>query len=254
MTNSMEGKAVLITGGSSGIGKAIADRFTNEGARVAIMARRKELVDKTASELGVIGIAGDITNPSDCARAVSTATDAFGSLTTLVNSAGVIGNGGTEDTPRKEWERIMSINVDGTVLMCQAALEPLKNANGASIVNLSSVTGTRPFAQVTAYCVSKAAVDMYTRCLALELAQHNIRVNANAIAPGVVVTNLHTVTGAVEDYEGFIARSKETHPLGFVGEGKDIAALALYLASDESRWATGAIYPLDGGRANMSAR
>ena len=163
-----------------------------------------------------------------------------------MNSAGVIGNGGTADTSREEWERIMSINLDGTVLMCEAALPALKEAEGASIVNVSSVTGARPFAQITAYCVSKAAVDMYTRCLALEVAPHGIRVNA--IAPGVVVTNLHTVTNAVEDYDGFLERSKATHPLGFVGEGKDIAALTLYLASDESRWATGGIYPLDGGR------
>ena len=107
-------------------------------------------------------------------------------------------------------------------------------------------------AQVTAYCVAKAAVDMYTRCLSLEVAPDNVRVNA--IAPGVVVTNLHTVTNAVEDYEGFLERCKETHPLGFVGEPKDIAALAHYLAGDESRWVTGGIFPIDGGRANLSAR
>jgi len=220
--------------------------------RIAVMARRPAQVDEVAGRLGVLGIHGDVTKPDDCIRAVSEAVTAFGGLTTLVNSAGVIGTGGTEDTSREEWQRIMSINLDGTVNMCRAALGPLKKQEGGSIVNLSSVTGSRPFAQVTAYCVAKAAVDMYTKCLALELAPFRIRVNA--IAPGVVVTNLHTATGAVDDYEAFLERSKETHPLGFVGEGRDVAALALYLASDESRWATGGIYPLDGGRACLSAR
>ena len=249
----MEGKCALITGGSSGIGKEIARQYAAQGARVAIFARRPELIEETAGELGVVGIAGDVTNPDDCARAVAECVDVFGGLTTLVNSAGVIGGGGSADTSWDEWQRIMSINVDGTVHMCRAALAALKSAeSGASIVNLSSVTGTRPFAQVTAYCMAKAAVDMYTRCLALELAPDNVRVNA--IAPGVVVTNLHTVTNAVEDYAGFLERSKETHPLGFVGEPKDIAAMALFLGSDESRWATGGVYPLDGGRACLSAR
>ena len=248
----MEGKSALITGGSSGIGKEIARQYLAEGAKVAIFARRPELIEETAGELGAVGIAGDVTNPDDCARAVTECVDVFGGLTTVVNSAGVIGGGGSADTSWDEWQRIMSINVDGTVHMCRAALEPLKAAEGASVVNLSSVTGTRPFAQVTAYCMAKAAVDMYTRCLALELAPDNVRVNA--IAPGVVVTNLHTVTSAVADYAGFLERSKETHPLGFVGEPRDIAAMAIYLGSDESRWATGGIYPLDGGRACLSAR
>jgi len=250
--NALENKKVLVTGGTSGIGRAIAERFLAEGAQVAIMSRRSEVVEEVANELGVIGIVGDVAIEADCNRAVAEADDAFSGLTTLVNSAGVIGNGGTEDTPREEWQRQMSINLDGTVQMCRAALGPLKKAEGGSIINISSVTGSRPFGQITAYCVSKAAVDMYTRCAALELAPHNIRVNA--IAPGVVVTNLHTATNAVDDYAAFLERSRDTHPLGFVGEGKDIAALALYLASDESRWATGGIYPLDGGRANMSAR
>jgi len=120
------------------------------------------------------------------------------------------------------------------------------------VLNLSSVAGARPYAAVTAYCVSKAAVDMFTQCLALELAPDKVRVNA--IAPGVVVTNLHTVTNAVPDYPAFLERSKATHPLGFVGEARDVAALALFLCSGHARWLTGAVVPLDGGRALASAR
>jgi NAD(P)-dependent dehydrogenase (short-subunit alcohol dehydrogenase family) len=249
----LTGRTFLVTGGSSGIGRAIALRAREAGAQVAIMGRRKDAIERAAEEIGALAVAGDVRDPADAARAVSACVGRFHGLTTLVNAAGVIGGAGTADTPREEWERILSINVDGTVEMCRAALDPLKQAGErGSIVNLSSVTGTRPFAQVTAYCMSKAAIDMYTRCLALELAPQRVRVNA--IAPGVVVTNLHTATGAVKDYPAFLARGKETHPLGFVGEPDDVAWMALYLASDLARWVTGGVFPLDGGRACMSAR
>ncbi len=246
-------KSVLVTGGSSGIGKAIAQRAVEAGAKVAITGRRAAVCEAAAAEIGALALAGDARDGDACRAAVAACVERFGGLTTLVNSAGVIGGGGTADTDADEWARIVSINLDGTVEMCRAALEPLKQAGeGGAIVNLSSVCGTRPFAQVTAYCVAKAAVDMYTQCLALELAEHKVRVNA--IAPGVVQTNLHTVTNAVEDYDAFLARSKETHPLGSVGQPDDAAWMALYLMSDQARWVTGGVFPLDGGRACLSAR
>jgi len=248
----LTGKILLVTGGSSGIGEAVARRGAESGAKVAVMGRREAEVKRVAAAVDGLAIAGDVRRPEDAERAVRECTAAFGGLTSLVNSAGVIGNGGTADTSLEEWERIMRINLDGTVNLCRAAIEPLVAADGASIVNISSVAGNRPFAQITAYCVSKAAVDMYTQCLALELAPKGVRVNA--ISPGVVVTNLHRVTNAVPDYDAFLARSRETHPLGTVGQPDDVAALTLFLLSDQARWATGANFPLDGGRACMSAR
>ncbi len=248
----MSGKCVLVTGGSSGIGEAIARRAREAGAAVAIMARRADGVKRVAGEIDALPIAGDVRDPADARRAVAACVKEFGGLSTLINSAGVIGGGGTADTANDEWDRIMSINLDGTVEMCRAALAPLSRANGASVVNLSSVCGNRPFSQVTAYCVAKAGVEMYTKCLALELAEQNVRVNA--IAPGVVVSNLHTVTNAVADYDAFLKRSSETHPLGFVGQPDDAAWMALYLASNQARWVTGAVIPLDGGRGCASPR
>jgi NAD(P)-dependent dehydrogenase (short-subunit alcohol dehydrogenase family) len=185
--------------------------------------------------------------------AVARCVEAFGGLTTLVNSAGVIGGAGTADTDPEEWRRVVSINLDGVVEACRAALPELRKAGtGASVLNVSSMAGDRPYPQITAYCVSKAAVDMYTRCLALELAADGVRVNA--IAPGVVVTNLHRVTNAVPDYEAFLERGKQTHPLGFVGRPDDCAWMALYLCSDLARWVTGGVFPVDGGRSCMSVR
>jgi len=248
----LSGKTVLVTGGSSGIGEAIARRASEAGAKVAVMGRRPEPLEKAAGRIGALALPGDVSRPEDARRVVEECVRRLGGLSTLVNCAGVIGGAGTADTDPLEWERILRTNLDGTVEMCRAALGPLKASGGAAIVNLSSVCGTRPFAQITAYCVSKAAVEMFTRCLALELAAQDVRVNA--IAPGVVRTNLHTVTGAVPDYEAFIARSCETHPLGFVGEPDDAAWMALYLASDLARWVSGGIFPLDGGRACLSVR
>jgi NAD(P)-dependent dehydrogenase (short-subunit alcohol dehydrogenase family) len=119
-------------------------------------------------------------------------------------------------------------------------------------VSLSSVAGPRPYAGILPYCVSKAALDQLTRCVALELAPQGVRVNA--VCPGVVVTELHTVTGAIADYPAFLERSKGTHPLGRVGQPEEVARLILFLLSEEAGWITGATVSIDGGRALASAR
>jgi len=249
----LEGKVALVTGGSSGIGREIARAFLAAGARVAITGRREGELEGVANELGALPIAGDVRDRGHARRAVALAVEQFGRLTTLVNNAGVIGSGSTTDTDPEEWARLLDVNLMGTVHFARAAIPALRSAGeGASIVNLSSVAGSRPYAAVTAYCVSKAAVEMFTRCLALELAPQRVRVNA--IAPGVVVTNLHLASNAVPDYPAFLERGKETHPLGFVGQPADVAALALFLASDEARWITGGVFPIDGGRALSSSR
>ena len=144
------------------------------------------------------------------------------------------------------------MDLKGPFLVCRAAIPHLKDREGASIVNVSSVTGRRPYAGIAPYCVAKAGVDMLTQCLALELAPHGVRVNA--INPGVVRTNLHTATNTVRDYDAFLERSRETHPLGFVGEPEDAAELVGFLLSKRARWITGGLYALDGGRELTSLR
>jgi NAD(P)-dependent dehydrogenase (short-subunit alcohol dehydrogenase family) len=146
----------------------------------------------------------------------------------------------------------MNINVRAIFQLMQKALPGLIARKG-NIVNVSSVTGLRAFPGVLAYCVSKAALDQLTRCAALELAAKGVRVNA--VNPGVVVTEIHRRGGMSEtDYNAFLERSKQTHPLGRVGDASEIAELVLFLASDRASWITGACYSIDGGRGQTCAR
>ena len=250
------GKSVLVTGGSSGIGRACALALGAEGAAVALAGRRRARLEEAAEGVRKAGgqtivLEGDVRDEATCAAWAAACEKSSGGLDGLVNAAGVIGNGAIDATAPAEWDRVMDSNARSIYLMTRAAAEALKKKKG-SVVNLSSVASNRPYAGLAAYCVSKAAVDMITRCAALDFAPHGVRVNA--VNPGVVVTELHTVTNAVADYPAFLERSKTTHPLGRVGSVDDIAALVLFLLSGEAGWITGACMPIDGGRGLASAR
>jgi NAD(P)-dependent dehydrogenase (short-subunit alcohol dehydrogenase family) len=170
----------------------------------------------------------------------------------LVNAAGILKNGSIETTTISDWDETMNINLRSVFVLTQKCVPLLAAARG-NIVNVSSVTGTRSFPGVLAYCVSKAAIDQLTRCAALELAAQGVRVNA--VNPGVVVTNIHKRGGMEEqNYAAFLERSKETHPLGRVGQPEEVAELIYFLASEKAAWITGATYEIDGGRAQTCAR
>lgn len=253
----LEGRVALVTGGSSGIGRAVAETLARAGAAVAVTGRRAEPLQATVEAIEAAGgqalaIPGDVRDEQHAADAVAATVETFGGLTILVNNAGVIGAGPLETTTVEEWDRLMDVDLKGPFLFARAAIPHLKAQKGAAVVNVSSVAGTRPYAGIAPYCVAKAGLDRFTECLALELAPAGVRVNA--INPGVVKTNLHTASAAVEDYDAFLARSEETHPLGFYGAPQDAADLVLFLASDRSRWITGGLIPLDGGRALTSLR
>jgi len=250
------GRAALVTGASSGIGRACALALGREGARVVAAGRRRPRLDETVAAVGAAGgeavaVTGDVRDEAVCARWVETARERFGGLDLLVNAAGVIGAATLADTTTAEWDRVMDSNLRSIFLLTRAAAPELIRRRGA-VVNLSSVAGLRPYAGIFAYCVSKAGTDQLTRCAALELAPHGVRVNA--VNPGVVVTELHTVTNTVPDYAGFLERSKTTHPIGRVGQPEEVSALVLFLLSDEAGWITGATMSIDGGRALASAR
>jgi NAD(P)-dependent dehydrogenase (short-subunit alcohol dehydrogenase family) len=170
----------------------------------------------------------------------------------LVNCAGIIKSGSIETTSVDDWDKMLNINLRSVFYLMQRCLPHLEARKG-NIVNVSSVTGTRAFPGVLAYCVSKAGVDQLTRCAALELAPKGVRVNA--VNPGVVVTNLHKRGGmSPDDYEKFLANAANTHPIGRAGEPGEVAELIYFLASEKARWITGATYAIDGGRAETCAR
>jgi len=251
----MTNKRVLVTGGSSGIGRAAVERFAREGARVALVARHESALQEVARGLPAgrgFAIAADITREADAERALNEAINRLGGLDVLVNAAGILKSGDISQTSLPLWDEMLNVNLRAVFHLMQLAVPHLKASHG-NIVNVSSVTGLRAFPGVLAYCVSKAGVDQLTRCAALELAPFGVRVNA--VNPGVVVTSLHSSGGmGAEQYQAFLERSKSTHPLGRVGQAEEIADLIYFLASDRASWITGATISIDGGRALTCAR
>ena len=246
-----DGKVAVVTGATSGIGMATVFRFAEQGARVAAVGRKKEVLAKVQHQ-NVRTYAVDLTNEQETAAFARRALDDFGGVDILVNAAGIIANGTIENTSLADYDLMMNINVRSVFQLTQLVLPSIIERKG-NIVNVSSVTGLRAFPNVFAYCVSKAAVDQLTRCAALELAAKGVRVNA--INPGVVRTNLHLNSGMnADNYAAFVERSKTTHPLGRVGQPEEIADLILFLASSKAGWITGVTYSIDGGRAQTCAR
>ena len=253
----MRDKTVIVTGASSGIGRAAARLFAENGARVAAVGRNEKelnaLRDESETLEGTIKIhLADVREVSQVERLVTESVAAFGGVDALVNAAGVIANGSIETTTLDEWDKMLNVNLRAVFYIMQKCVPHLEKTKG-NIVNVSSVTGTRAFPNVLAYCVSKAGLDQLTRCSALELAPKGIRVNA--VNPGVVVTNIHKRGGMDEEkYTRFLEHSKTTHPLGRVGDAREVAELIYFLASEKASWITGATYEIDGGRAQTCAR
>ncbi|HEX8352352.1 MAG TPA: glucose 1-dehydrogenase [Pyrinomonadaceae bacterium] len=257
MAGELEGRAALVTGATSGIGRATALRFAEAGASLALVGRDRGALEEVAGEIsrggrGVLKIYADVTDEEQAANAVRSAVENLGGLDVLVNAAGTISNGTVETTPLGAWDAMMNVNLRSVFHLMQLAAPHLEKRPG-NVVNVSSVTGLRAFPGVLAYCVSKAGVDQLTRCAALELAPKGVRVNA--VNPGVVVTEIHKRGGmGAEKYADFLEHSKTTHPLGRVGSADEVAELILFLASDRAAWITGATYSIDGGRAQTCAR
>ena len=254
MTDKETSKRVIVTGASSGIGRAAAELFLRQGDRVALLSRRKETLDRLAEGTAsrAIPIAADLSDERETESAVARAVESLGGLDVLINSAGILKSGNIEASSLEMWDEMMNINLRSVFHLMKLATPHLESSRG-NIVNVSSVTGLRSFPGILAYCVSKAGVDQLTRCAALELAAKGIRVNA--VNPGVVVSGLHRAGGMKDEpYEAFLEHSKTTHPLGRVGEASEIADLIYFLASDQAGWITGATVSIDGGRALTCAR
>lgn len=253
----MNEKVAVITGASSGIGRAAADKFARNGWNVVAVGRNEsellQLKEEKRDAGGSIKIhVADVLEATQVERMLAESVETFGRIDALVNSAGVIKSGNIETTTMDEWNKMLDINLTSVFRLMQKCVPHLEQTGG-SIINVSSVTGLRSFPGVLAYCVSKAAVDQLTRCAALELGSKGIRVNA--VNPGVVVTNLHKRGGmSDEDYAAFIEHARDTHPLGRAGQAEEVAELVYFLASEKAEWITGVTYSIDGGRAQTCAR
>jgi NAD(P)-dependent dehydrogenase (short-subunit alcohol dehydrogenase family) len=243
----LAGKVALITGGGSGIGRGIAIRFAEEGARVAVADLNREGANHTAEEVGKLGaralaIEGNVTSRADCERMVEEAVAAFGRLDIFVANAGIGRAAPFLETAEEDWDAVIGTNLTGVFLSCQAAARRIANeGHGGRIISIASVAGERATPRMAAYSSAKAAVRMLTKVMALELAPY--RITANAIAPGVIETPL---TAPLVD---MLKQADRKPPLGRLGEPKDVADVALFLASDEADYVTGDTIFCDGGLA-----
>ncbi len=247
-----EGRRVLVTGGASGIGKATAERFLEEGASVAIIDISEESCRSASKELRdkgheVLVIRGDVSSSKEVERAVGEVAGAFGGIDVLFNNAGILVEGTVEQVSEEDWDRIMSINVKGAFLMCKEVVPLMLRQGKGAIVNNASCSGLVGDRNAIAYNTSKGAVVLMTKCLALDYAQKGIR--ANCVCPGEIDTPMfrqeaRSRNKPVEEYRKELC---DVHPIGRLGVPREVADAVLFLASDDASFITGAAFSVDGG-------
>jgi NAD(P)-dependent dehydrogenase (short-subunit alcohol dehydrogenase family) len=249
--NRVKDKVAIITGAASGIGEASARLLAREGAKVVMTDLNEADGERIAKEILDQGgtcafIKQDAASEADWQRVVASTLDLFGKLDVLVNNAGVTVNKDIESTTLDEWRWVMSVNLDGVFLGVKYAIGAMKKTGGGSIINISSAAGMVGQLWAAAYCSSKGGVRLLTKAAALECSKagrdYNIRVNS--IHPGCVRTGLLEPLLKKKEMADII---NSLHPVGHLGEPEDVAYAVLYLASDESKFATGSELVIDGG-------
>ncbi len=246
----VDGKIAIVTGAASGIGRGCARRLAAEGARIVIADKDERGGVALAEELGEPHVFRqlDVTDEAAWRRIVEETVRVFGRLDVLVNSAGVAVWGDIEHTTLEDWRFCNAVNSEGTFLGCKAAIAAMKTTGGGSIINLSSVAGLIGVADGPAYAASKGAVRMLTKSIALHAAQRGYNIRCNSVHPSFIETPMvEAVVAAAKDPARMRKFVERTSPMGRIGDVDDIAHLIVYLASDESKFMTGAELPVDGG-------
>jgi len=246
----LSAKSAIVTGAASGIGRATALLFAQEGASVLVADRDDAQGPAVAAEIEAAGgrakfVKVDVSRPEDVQAMVRAAVDAFGKLDVIFNNAGIEGemNKPTADCTLENWTRVIGINLTGVFLGMKYAIPEMLKSGSGSIINNASVAGLVGFAGIPAYCAAKGGVVQLTKCAAMEYAKQNIRVNV--ICPGVIWTPMveRATGGTAEGREAFTA----LEPVGRLGTPEEIARMALFLASEDSSFCTGAPFIVDGG-------
>jgi len=248
MLNVLQNKVILLTGAGTGIGRACALAFAREGASLALIGRRREKLEAVAKECGTapLVISADLARKAEIIRAVAETIARFGRIDVLVNNAGIMIPGTAEQVTEEQWDQTFQVNVKSLWQLSCAVLPHFRKVGGGAIINVASVLGINGARNRASYAPSKGAVVLLTKCMAIYHGHENIRVNA--ICPSFIETDLTAaILRNAPDPDAVRRERIAVHPIGRLGRPEDIAGLAVYLASDESNWVTGAIYPVDGG-------
>jgi len=239
-----EGRVALVTGGGTGIGLACAQALVAGGARVLVAGRREDVLARATAKLGggTVFARCDVTNDDDVAAAVAAAEERLGPLRLAVNAAGTGNVGSVLNGPVKDFQVLLDTNLTGVYRCLRAEAGAMKRAGGGAIVNVSSIAGALTHRWMSAYCASKAGVNMLTRCAADDLGEHGIRVNA--VMPSLVPTEL---TGVMVNNPAVVEEYLRRMPVARLGTPEDVASLVAFLLADESGWITGQVIAVDGG-------
>jgi NAD(P)-dependent dehydrogenase (short-subunit alcohol dehydrogenase family) len=244
----LKDKVAIITGGGSGIGRATAELFAKEGARVVVadfdsVAAHEAALSVQRSGYQATSVIVDVSEPGQVQRMVDTALEAYGGIDILFNGAAILALGTALDTDEKTWNRVMAINLNGTFWCCKAVLPHLIKRGGGSIINVSSSTGAHDAkGNTVAYVTSKGGVALMTKAMAIDHAKARVRINA--LCPGPTDTPMLRSVLSPAEMTSFAS----TFPMGRMGLPQELAYAALFLASDESSFVTGAMIPVDGGQ------
>ena len=245
-------KVALVTGAASGIGRATAALFGEEGAKVMCADLDGEGAERVARQIADSGgeaasVRADVSVAADVEGMVRATVERWGRLDILVNNAGIIFLLPLTQVPEDQWDRLMNVNLKGVYLGCKYAIPQMVGQGNGVIVNTASIAGLRGFATFDTYCASKGAVVQLTKALAVEFARMNIRVNC--VCPSIIDTAM--LDGGVAEQglnkADFVAMASQSHPMGRIGRPEEVAAAILFLASEEASFITGVALPVDGG-------